>query len=374
MLALLKDALQPNLVQTLEGTPALVHGGPFANIAHGCNSVLATKIALHLADWAITEAGFGFDLGAEKFFDIKCVGAGLDTAAVVLVATVRALKLHGGVKLRDLDERPTPRRSTRGLPNLEKHIENITHFGEPPVVALNRFAARHRRGDRRRAPLLRTSAVAFAVTDHFARGGEGAIELARVVMDRAEKKSRPSARSTTGSWPVAREDPARRAEDVRRAGSACSRRRPSAICGTSSASATRGCRSASPRPQKSLSDDPSLRGRPTDFDVTVQSHPDQRRRRVPGRDDRRHHAHAGAARTAAGGVDRREGGEDRRVDVGGRDRHGRRERPSSWAQPAMVALAAGFARSRPRPYNHRLRRNHMSMPPSAQTITNQKIG
>src|SRR5690606_15432667 len=129
----------PNLVQTLEGTPALVHGGPFANIAHGCSSVLATRTALHLADWAITEAGFGFDLGAEKFFDIKCRSAGLDPAAVVLVATVRALKLHGGVALSKLAT-PDPAAVEQGLPNLEKHVENIRHFGETPIVALNRFA------------------------------------------------------------------------------------------------------------------------------------------------------------------------------------------------------------------------------------------
>ena len=137
MLALLRDALWPNLVQTLEGVPALVHGGPFANIAHGCNSVIATRMALHLADWAITEAGFGFDLGAEKFFDIKCRSAGLDTDAVVLVATARALKLHGGAAA-DALETPDPGALSRGLPNLEKHVENIRCFGEPPVVALNR--------------------------------------------------------------------------------------------------------------------------------------------------------------------------------------------------------------------------------------------
>jgi formate--tetrahydrofolate ligase len=190
MLALLRDALLPNLAQTGEGTPALVHGGPFANIAHGCSSVLATRMALQLADWAVTEAGFGFDLGAEKFFDIKCTSAGLDAAAVVLVATVRALKSHGGVAAKGLGA-PDPGAVERGLPNLEKHVENIRAFGEAPVVALNRFA-----GDgaeeiavvRRRCAEL---GVPFAVADGFLRGGEGAEELAREVVAHAERRSRP---------------------------------------------------------------------------------------------------------------------------------------------------------------------------------------
>ena len=129
MTALLKDALLPNLVQTLEGVPALVHGGPFANIAHGCNSVLATKMALSLSDWAITEAGFGFDLGAEKFFDIKCQSAGLDTAAVVLVASCRALKMHGGAKGNNFSDLNL-KALEKGLGNLDKHVENIVKFGE----------------------------------------------------------------------------------------------------------------------------------------------------------------------------------------------------------------------------------------------------
>ncbi len=190
MLALLRDALRPNLVRTLEGTPAFVHGGPFANIAHGCNSVLATRMALHHADWAVTEAGFGFDLGAEKFFDIKCTSAGLDTACVVLVATVRALKMHGGIARRDLD-RPDPDATERGLPNLEKHVESIRCFGESPVVALNRFADdtdEEILTVRRRCAAL---GVPFAVSDHFERGGDGALDLAREVLAHAERRSRP---------------------------------------------------------------------------------------------------------------------------------------------------------------------------------------
>jgi formate--tetrahydrofolate ligase len=190
MLALLADALHPNLVQTLEGVPALVHGGPFANIAHGCNSVIATRMALHAADWAVTEAGFGFDLGAEKFFDIKCAGAGLDAAAVVLVATVRALKLHGGADGRRAAE-PDPDAVSRGLPNLEKHVENIRTFGEAPVVALNRFGS----DAEAEIDVVRDACAAlgvpFAVSDHHARGGEGALELARAVVAQAERQRRP---------------------------------------------------------------------------------------------------------------------------------------------------------------------------------------
>ena len=138
MAALLKDAIKPNLIQTLENTPALVHGGPFANIAHGCNSVKATKAALKMADYVITEAGFGADLGAEKFFDIKCRKAGLKPDAVVLVATIRALKYNGGVPKADLNEENVEALK-KGICNLEKHIENLHKFGVPVVVTLNSF-------------------------------------------------------------------------------------------------------------------------------------------------------------------------------------------------------------------------------------------
>jgi len=190
MMVLLKDALLPNLVQTCEGVPAFVHGGPFANIAHGCNSVIATKMALSHADWAVTEAGFGFDLGAEKFFDIKCRSANLDTAAVVLVATVRALKLHGGAPADALDA-PNPGAVENGLSNLRKHVENIQTFGESPVVALNRF---HSDTDDEIAVARRACeslGAPFAVSDIFERGGEGGIELAETVVAHAEKVSKP---------------------------------------------------------------------------------------------------------------------------------------------------------------------------------------
>jgi formate--tetrahydrofolate ligase len=191
MTALLKDALLPNLVQTLEAVPAFIHGGPFANIAHGCNSVLATKMALSLADWAITEAGFGFDLGAEKFFDIKCQSAGLDTAAVVLVATCRALKMHGGVGLKELSGLNLEALQ-KGLGNLDKHVENIAKFGEKPIVCLNRFAGDHDEEiECVRKHCETRLQVPFAVSDVFAEGGKGGLDLARTVVEHAEKTSSP---------------------------------------------------------------------------------------------------------------------------------------------------------------------------------------
>ena len=139
MTVLLKDAIKPNITQTLENTPAILHGGPFANIAHGCNSIIATKTALKLSDYVVTEAGFGADLGAEKFLDIKCRKANIKPSCVVLVATIRALKMHGGVKKDDL-KKENVQALKKGLPNLERHIQNIKKFGLEPIVAINHFA------------------------------------------------------------------------------------------------------------------------------------------------------------------------------------------------------------------------------------------
>lgn len=181
MAALLKDAVKPNLVQTLENVPAIIHGGPFANIAHGCNSVMATKTALKLADYTITEAGFGADLGAEKFFDIKCRYAGLKPYAVVLVATVRALKMHGGVPKTDLAT-PDVEAVKRGIVNLEKHIENIKQYGLPLVVAINAFE----QDTPEELEAIRSHCAAHgvnvALSEVFAKGGEGGIELAKEVV------------------------------------------------------------------------------------------------------------------------------------------------------------------------------------------------
>jgi len=184
---LLMDAVKPNLVQTTEGTPAFVHGGPFANIAHGCNSILATKMSLSYADYAITEAGFGADLGAEKFFDIKCRMAGLQPKLTVLVATLQGLKLHGGVSERAIKE-PDMEGVRRGLVNLERHVHNLRNFGQSVVVCFNRFASDL---DEEIAMVQKycheTLGVGFAVNEAFAKGGKGAEELAQLVVDTIEQ-------------------------------------------------------------------------------------------------------------------------------------------------------------------------------------------
>jgi formate--tetrahydrofolate ligase len=266
IMALLSDAVHPNLVQSLEGTPAFVHGGPFANIAHGCNSLVATKMAMHHADWAITEAGFGFDLGAEKFFDIKCRLAGLDPAAVVLVTTVRALKMHGGKKQDELD-RTDPEAVARGLVNLDKHIEDVGKFNKRPVVALNRFA-----GDTDAEIALvgercRFHGVPFVPCTHYAEGGKGALELARQVMAAAEtsepfaplypldlpvaEKVRIICREIYGALDVAFTKEAER--DLRQVEKLALSQLPVCVA----------------KAQSSLSDDPNLRGRPRNFTVKV---------------------------------------------------------------------------------------------------------
>lgn len=268
MAALLKNALLPNLVQTTEGVPAFIHGGPFANIAHGCNSVLATKMALALSDWAITEAGFGFDLGAEKFFDIKCRGAGLDTVAVVLVVTCRALKSHGGIDKPDL-EKFNLEAVQKGLPNLNRHVENIQQFCEPPIVCLNRFEGDHAE----EIALVRKHCednlkVPFAVSNVFAEGGNGGIELAEKVILNAEKKPKPfcplydwNEDVKTKIWKIASkmygadeiQYTAKAERDLRSIEKLGYQNLPVCIAKTPA----------------SLSDNPKLRGRPEHFSVTV---------------------------------------------------------------------------------------------------------
>ncbi len=187
MAALLKDAIKPNLIQTLEHTPALVHGGPFANIAHGCNSVRATKTALKMADYCITEAGFGADLGAEKFFDIKCRAAGLKPDAVVLVATIRALKYNGGVAKADLNTENLEALQ-KGIVNLEKHIENLHKFGVPVVVTLNSFVTDTEEEISFVRRFCEERNCEFALSEVWAKGGEGGIALAKKVLETLEKK------------------------------------------------------------------------------------------------------------------------------------------------------------------------------------------
>jgi formate--tetrahydrofolate ligase len=267
MLALLVEALMPNLVQTLEGTPAIIHGGPFANIAHGCNSVVGTRMALHLADWAVTEAGFGFDLGGEKFFDIKCQSAGLAPAAVVLVATIRALKLHGGVKYKDL---PAPNAAAveRGIANLAKHVENVRHFEVAPIVALNHFAGD---SDDEIAVVARwceEAEVAFAVSRHHAHGGEGALDLARLVVDRASGAAPPSKALYRWDEPVEDkiEKVATRMYGARAVVLTAQAKRAIAEVYRLGFDKLPVCIA---KTQSSLSDDPDRLGRPTDYDLSV---------------------------------------------------------------------------------------------------------
>jgi formate--tetrahydrofolate ligase len=181
MTVLLKEALAPNLVQTLEGTPAFIHGGPFANIAHGCNSVLATTTALKLADYVVTEAGFGADLGAEKFLDIKCRKTGLSPDCVVLVATIRALKMHGGVKKEDLKHENLGALEA-GMSNLQRHVENMRKFGVVPLISINRFSSDTDAEIKLVEEKCKALGVEALMADHWALGGEGAADVARAVV------------------------------------------------------------------------------------------------------------------------------------------------------------------------------------------------
>jgi formate--tetrahydrofolate ligase len=185
MAVLLKEALAPNLVQTLEGTPAFIHGGPFANIAHGCNSVLATTTALKLADYVVTEAGFGADLGGEKFIDIKCRKAGIAPDCVVLVATIRALKMHGGVKKEDL-KTENLKALEAGMANLQRHVENVQKFGIVPLVSINRFSADTEAEIKSVQDKCKALGVEALMADHWAMGGAGAADVARAVVKIAE--------------------------------------------------------------------------------------------------------------------------------------------------------------------------------------------
>ena len=268
MTVLLKDALKPNLVQTLEATPAIVHGGPFANIAHGCNSVTATRTALKLADYVVTEAGFGADLGAEKFFDIKCRIANLKPVAVVIVATVRALKMHGGAAKDALGSEDLPTLK-KGLANLERHIANVRKFGVPAIVAINRFSAdTPGELDLVKSSVGEAFGVEAIVCDHWARGGAGAEALAVAVAalaDSGEAKFRPIypddmslmdktrtiAREIYGAEDVEAPPSVRKKfRDLEAAGWG---RLPVCIAKT----------------QYSFSDDPALLGAPTGHNVTV---------------------------------------------------------------------------------------------------------
>ena len=266
MAVLLKDAINPNLVQTLEGTPVLMHGGPFANIAHGCNSVRATKLALKLSDYCITEAGFGADLGAEKFLDIKCRLAGLNPSAVVIVATVRALKYNGGVAKADLSKENIDALK-KGIVNLGAHIDNIQKYGLPVVVAINRF------GDDTEAELnfisdyCKERNADFALSEVFANGGDGGVELAKKVVEACEKPS-----NFAPIYPIE--------ATIKEKISAVATKIYGARSVIFTANAEKNIAEAEKlgggnmpiciaKTQYSMSDNPALLGRPTDFDITV---------------------------------------------------------------------------------------------------------
>ena len=271
MTALLKDALKPNLVQTLEGTPAFIHGGPFANIAHGCNSIMATRIALKLGDYVVTEAGFGADLGAEKFLDIKCRMAGLKPSAVVVVATVRALKHHGGVAKADLGTENLEALE-RGLPNLLRHVENITTvFGLPCVVAINRFPLDTEAELALIEEKCKALGVNVALSEVWGKGGEGGKALAEEVVRLCEQ---PCSEEFTFSYPTDTTLVNKLNAIVQR------------VYGGAKAVLTPAAQKQAERltelgfgdlpvcmakTQYSLSDDPTLLGAPKDFAVTVRS-------------------------------------------------------------------------------------------------------
>ena len=267
MAALLKDAIKPNLVQTLEGNPAIIHGGPFANIAQGTNSIIATRMGLTLSDYVVTEAGFGFDLGAEKFFDIKCVKAGLKPSAVVMVATVRALKYHGGAKLDQLKE-PNLEALKKGVANLEKQVENMKKFNICPVVAINKFVTDTDEEITFLAEKCKELDVPMEVAEVWAKGGEGAENLARLVAKVAEqctcsmkplydwewsveKKIETIAKELYGAAAI--DYTAEAKSDLKKVMDLGLDKLPVCIAKT----------------QKSLSDNQKLLGRPKDFVVTV---------------------------------------------------------------------------------------------------------
>ncbi len=268
MAVLLKDALQPNLVQTLENNPAFVHGGPFANIAHGCNTVIATKLALGLSDYTITEAGFGADLGAEKFFDIKCRKSGLDPNAVVLVATIRALKYHGGVALADLGSEDV-NAVTKGMQNLQKHIENIRLFGVPVIVAVNVFSSDSAEEIQSVQDGCGGLGVPVVPSDHWARGGAGAEKLAEKLvelLDSSASHFTPLYPDEMPLWEKARTVAQKiyGAVDI----TADSRlRRKFKLLQESGYGHYPVCMA---KTQYSFSTDPKLRGRPEDFHVPIQ--------------------------------------------------------------------------------------------------------
>ena len=267
MAMLLKDAIRPNLVQTLEGGPAFVHAGPFGNIAHGCNSILATRSALSLSDVVITEAGFGSDLGAEKFFDIKCRFGGLDPKAAVLVATVRALKLNGGAPKTGL-QREDLGALERGLPNLERHIENVRQFGVPVVVGINRFTSDSDRELEMVADCAKRTGARVALNEVWEKGGDGGVELAREIMSMLDANDSCFAPIYPATAPIREkiDTIVRKVYGGEGADYAPKAERSIQYLESIGLGETPVCMA---KTQYSLTDDPSLLGRPRGFRITV---------------------------------------------------------------------------------------------------------
>ena len=266
MTALLKDAIKPNLVQTLEGTPAVMHGGPFANIAHGCNSIRATRLALKLADYCITEAGFGSDLGAEKFFDIKCRFAGFKPAAVVLVATARALKYNGGVVKSEVSKENLPALS-KGIVNLGKHIENMRKYGVPVVVAINRFLTDTDEELDFIKRYCEEKGADFALAEVFAKGGKGGMALAEKVCEACEKPSAFAPVYDSG-LPIKKKIETL-AKTIYGAADVIYTKQAEKAIAEATALGGGKLPVCVAKTQYSLSDDPALLGRPEGFSITV---------------------------------------------------------------------------------------------------------
>lgn len=267
MTVLLKDALKPNLVQTIEGNPAIIHGGPFANIAQGTNTVIATLMGMTHSDYTVTEAGFGADLGAEKFLDIKCQSAGLRPKAVVLTTTIRALKYHGGADLKNLTT-PNVEALRNGLPNLEKHLENVGKFGLTPVIAINRFVSDSDEEIQLIKDFARVNGFKVALAEVWAKGGEGAVDLAREVISVVEAGT--SDFKPVYKWGLPVQDKIKTiateiygADDVEYSSKAKANLRRIARLGLEDLPV------CIAKTQKSLSDNPKLLGRPTGFTITV---------------------------------------------------------------------------------------------------------
>jgi len=267
MATLLKDAIKPNLVQTIEGNPAIIHGGPFANIAQGTNSVIATLMGMSHSDYTVTEAGFGFDLGAEKFFDIKCQSAGLKPKAVVLTTTIRALKYHGGADLKSLTT-PNLEALKNGLPNLEKHLENISKFQVSPVIAINRFVSDSDAEIQLIKDFAASKGIKVALAEVWAKGGEGGLELAQCVIDVVESKT--SNFKPLYNWESSVTDKIETiateiygAEHVDYTSKAKAQLKKISNLGLEHFPI------CVAKTQKSLSDNPKLLGRPKDFIITV---------------------------------------------------------------------------------------------------------